>query len=111
METSRAAVAERPLTSRSRTTNRPLHKRVNGNTAAGRRVRDLYRAFLERMGNPADPISQANALNAAELAVAVEQQRLAAARGEPVDIDALVRLSNLADRATKRLGLDHKREP
>ena len=44
------------------------------------------------MGNPADPISQANALHAAELAVAVEQQRLTAARGEAVDIDALVRL-------------------
>jgi len=55
------------------------------------------------MGNPEDPISQASALNAAELAVAVEQVRLSAARGEVVDVDQLVRLSNLADRAAKRL--------
>jgi hypothetical protein len=55
------------------------------------------------MGNPTDAISQANALNAAELAVAVELARLSAARGEAVDVDQLVRLSNLADRAAKRL--------
>lgn len=36
-------------------------------------------------------------------------QRLAAAGGEPVDVDALVRLSALADRAAKRLALDNKR--
>ena len=57
------------------------------------------------MGDPADTIVQANVLNAAELVVAVEQARLAAARGEAVDIDALVRLSNLADRAVRRLGI------
>jgi hypothetical protein len=108
----RMAAAQRPLTSRSRTTNKPL-RRANGNTACGRRVRDLYRAFLQHMGNPSDPISQANALHAAELAVAVEQARLAAARGEACDVDALVRLSNLADRAVKRLGIDRndKRKP
>jgi hypothetical protein len=106
---SRAEAVAHPK-SRSLTTNRPLHKRLNGNTAAGRRVRDLYRAFIGSMGNPTDTLSQANALHAAELAVAVEQQRLAAARGEPVDLNALVRLSNLADRAVGRLHLDRKRE-
>ena len=99
----RADTADRPPASRSATTNKPL-RRVNGNTAAGRRVRDLYRAFLAAMSR-ADTIAQASALNAAELAVAVEQARLAAARGEAVDIDALVRLSNLADRAVRRLGI------
>ena len=104
MPSSRSTAVDPRRRFRSRTTNEPL-RRANGNTAAGRRVRDLYRAFLAVMGNPVDPISQASALNAAELAVAVEQQRLAAARGDALDIDALVRLSNLADRAVKRLGL------
>jgi hypothetical protein len=107
---SRTAPADRPLTSRSRITNKPL-RRANGNTAVGRRVRDLFNAFLERMGNPADAISQAAALNAAELTVALEQARLAAARGESVDVDQLVRLSNLVARAEKRLGIDRRREP
>ena len=69
-------------------------------------MRDLYRAFLAGISNPTDLIVQANALNAAELTCALEQLRLAAARGEAVDINALVRLSNLADRATRRLGID-----
>lgn len=101
---SRPSVVQRSSKSCSATTNKPL-RRANGNTANGRRVRDLYRAFLERMGDPAYTIVQANVLNAAELVVAVEQARLAAARGEAVDIDALVRLSNLADRAVRRLGI------
>ena len=99
-----------PTARRSRTTNKPL-TRANGNTAAGRRVRDLYRGFMRGIGNPADVIAQAHALHAAELLVAVEQTRLRAARGEPVDVDALVRLSNLADRAAKRLRLDQRHEP
>jgi hypothetical protein len=100
----RTVTETRPPRQRSAVTNRPL-RRVSGNTAAGRRLRDLYGAFLQHMSNPADTIAQANALNAAELTVAVEQARLAAARGEAVDIDALVRLSNLADRAVRRLRL------
>ena len=107
----RAASAGRPARCRSATTNRPLAGRTSQRTAAGRRVADLFRAFLAAMNNPVDPISQANALGAAELAVAVEQQRLRAARGDNVDVDALVRLSNLADRAAKRLNLSRRREP
>jgi hypothetical protein len=99
----RVTTSEQPAMCRSRTTNQPLRGRANGNTVVGRRVRDLYRAFLVRMGHPTDAISQASALNAAELAVAVELARLSAARGEAVDVDQLIRLSNLADRAAKRL--------
>jgi hypothetical protein len=101
-----AAAARRQVASnRSATTKDPLRVRADGNTVIGRRVRDLYRAFLQHMTNPADTIAQANALNAAELMVAVEQTRLAAARGEAADLDGLVRLSNLADRAVRRLGI------
>jgi hypothetical protein len=97
--------ADRPLTVRSRTTNKPLRGRVSGNSSAGRRVRDLYRGFMAGIGNPTDTITQARALHAAELCVAVEAQRLRACRGEDVNLDALVRLSNAADRAVRRLGL------
>jgi hypothetical protein len=55
-----------PKRQRSATTNGPM-RRTSGNTAAGRRVRDLYGAFLQHMTNPTDLIAQANALNAAEL--------------------------------------------
>jgi hypothetical protein len=103
--TARSPSADRPLTVRSRTTNKPLRGRVSGNTSAGRRVRDLYRGLMASIGNPTDTITQARALHAAELAVAVEAQRLRAARGEDVNLDALVRLSNAADRAVRRLGL------
>jgi hypothetical protein len=106
----RAAAVDRPSRTRSAMTNRPLHKRANGNSAIGRRVRDLYRAFMARLGNPADPISQARVLNAAELTVALEQQRLAAARGEPVDLTQLVKLSNLVARTLRALGLTIKVE-
>src|SRR4051812_27381942 len=101
-----------PATCRAATTNRPLRGRLSGNTSAGRRVRDLYLTFVERMGQPSDPLSQAACLHAAELAVAVEQQRLAAARGDAVDVDGLVRLSNLAARAVRALGIaDRKPAP
>jgi len=107
--TVRSPNADRPLTVRSRTTNKPLRGRVSGNTSAGRRVRDLYRGLMAGIGNPTDTIAQARALHAAELAVAVEAQRLRAARGEDVNLDALVRLSNAADRAVRRLGFARSR--
>lgn len=101
----RSPSVDRPLKVRSALTNKPLRGRVNGNTSAGRRVRDLYRGLMAAIGNPGDTIMQAKVLHAAELAVAVEAQRLRAARGEDVNLDALVRLSNAADRAVRRLGI------
>ena|ERR1035438_9966579 len=94
---------------RSATTNGPM-RRVSGNTAAGRRLRDLYHAFLQHMSNPADTIAQASALNAAELTVATENARaeLLAGRG---DVEQIVRLENLANRAVGRLGLRRTERP
>jgi hypothetical protein len=57
-------------TGKSRTTNNPL-RRANGNTAQGRRTRDLFRSYLSQLGNPADAATQAGVLAAAELMVAV----------------------------------------
>jgi hypothetical protein len=100
----RSTVVRRSKT-RSALSNGTLRGRLKGNSAAGRRVRDLYRAFLANMADNQNEIEQAHALNAAELMVALEQQRVAAARGDDVDVDQLVRLSNLVGRAVKRLRL------
>ena len=94
---------------RSATTNGPM-RRTSGNTAAGRRVRDLYNAFLQHMTNPTDTIAQANALNAAELTVAVENVRAKLLAGQG-DVEQIVRLENLANRAVRRLGLRRTEAP
>jgi hypothetical protein len=59
---------------RSAATNDPLIGRANGNTARGRRVRDLYRTLIGRLGD-ADVIAQAEVLEVAELIVACEDIR------------------------------------
>jgi hypothetical protein len=99
----RAAIAARPLTSRSATTNRPL-RRANGNTATGRRVRDLFRAYVTGAGNPDSDAFRAAALAAAELTVAAEAARAKLVAGEG-DLDQLIRLENLASRSVRRLGI------
>jgi hypothetical protein len=80
---------------RSRVTNSPA-KHVSGRTAVGRRVRDLYAALMESVGNPTDVLIAADVLRVAELRTAAEDLRarvLAGNGGDPAD---LVRLENLA---------------
>jgi hypothetical protein len=98
------AIERRPRGNRSAVTSDPVRHRVNGRTRAGRRIRDLYFGYLDRMGGPADPIAQSHALAAAELVAALADVRLAAANGS-ANLDAVIRLSNLANRAERRLGL------
>jgi hypothetical protein len=93
-----------PSRCRSRTTNAPVKSRHNLNSAPGRRVSDLYRAALAAMGNPIDAVSQANALAAAELKVAAENERAKLLAGAG-NADALVRVENLAARAERKLGI------
>jgi hypothetical protein len=88
----------------SKTTNRPLKGRVDRNTAKGRRVADLFHAYLNALGSPTDAIVQSNALTAAELKVAAEEARKALLDGNG-DAEQLVRLENLAHRAERRLGI------
>ena len=91
---------------RAKSTNDPLH-RANGNTSQGRRIRDLYEAYLEAMGNPTDPLPMANALAAAELKTAAEDARAAflAGDGAAEQLEQIIRLENLAGRAERRLGI------
>jgi hypothetical protein len=89
---------------RSRTTNNPLAVRASHRTAQGRRIRDLYQSYLRAMGNPTEAHLQADALTAAELRVAAENERAKVLAGHG-SADDLVRVENLADRAVRKLGL------
>jgi hypothetical protein len=90
---------------RSRTTTHPLAARTNGHSKQGKRVRDLYRAHLSRIGDPGEVLAQAACLAASELEVAVEDCRakVLADPGNADLADALVRLANLAHRAEHKL--------
>jgi hypothetical protein len=80
-----------------------MRARASGRTSGGRRVRDLYRAYLAGVSNP-DDACRAQVLAAAELMVAAENARAELLAGA-ADIEQIVRLENLANRAVKRLGL------
>jgi hypothetical protein len=98
---------EPPVTRRSRITNDPT-TRCNQATAAGRRLNDLIRGFLNEMGNPTSTVAQSAAISAAELVVAAEDARSKLLAGNG-DADQVVRLENLAHRAVRKLGLDKQR--
>jgi hypothetical protein len=103
----RATMVEPAPTRRSKTSNNPL-KRFNGNTRRGRRFSDLLRSYLRAMGNPVEANRQADALAAAELKCAAEDLRARLLAGPTValgDLEQIVRLENLADRAVRKLGL------
>lgn len=92
---------------RARRTNNPNHGGVSKNTAAGRRVADLLRAFLREMGDPCDVVLQANALRAAELTTAGEIARGKLLSGVG-DADQVVKLENMAARAVRALNIRNK---
>jgi hypothetical protein len=100
----RTAFETKPTTNRAALTNDPLRVRADGRTPQGRRIRDLYRGWHVAMGSPTDPTVQALILAAAELTVASEAARAALLAGAG-DVDQLVRLENLASRATRKLGI------
>jgi hypothetical protein len=83
--------------------------RINGNTATGRRIRDLYRSYLAGMAN-ADDACRAAVLAAAELVTAAEAARANLLAGQG-DVEQIVRLENLANRAVRRLGLRRTEAP
>jgi hypothetical protein len=108
-ERSLATVAK-PRTQRSQITNNPLRARTDRNTARGRRVADLYLAYMAALGSQAanNTLIQANVIAAAELRVACEDARTKVLEGGGGgDADQLVRLENLTHRAERKLGLDH----
>jgi hypothetical protein len=91
--------------SRSRVTNKPPANSPNRSAkATARRVRDLYEAYLARIGTgPHDPIVQSWALRGAELAVICEGLRAKALAGADIDINDLTRAASTLDRAERAL--------
>jgi hypothetical protein len=108
---SRALAAELPKRQRARRTNDPLAS-LDTNTARGRRVADLVRAYLRALGNPVDIELQAAVIAAAELQVLAEEARASALKqAGSCDLDRVVRVQGAADRAVRRLGIKHSVKP
>jgi hypothetical protein len=89
---------------RSRVTNDAVAN-ANQATAAGRRVADLYRAYINAMGNPVCALRQAEALAAAEHTQAAEAARVALRDGAGSTAE-VARCERLAARAVAKLGID-----
>jgi hypothetical protein len=78
---------------------------IETNTARGRRIADLVRAYLKALGNPTDIERQAAVIAAGELQVLAEEARAAALKSGSPDLDQVVRVQGAADRAVRRLGI------
>jgi hypothetical protein len=91
--------------SRSRVTNKPPANAPSRSAkATARRVRDLYNAYLERLGpNPHDPITEANAVRWAELTAICETLRAKALVGEDIDANDITRLESTAARVERAM--------
>jgi hypothetical protein len=94
-------MASRPLTSRSRVTNgKRSMAGVDGRSSSARRFRDLVESFSAELGGM-DCLSEAEKAlvrQAASLAMRAEQLQGAIVRGESVNPDELIRLTNTARR-------------
>ena len=93
-------------TNRSRVTNgSALLHGIDGRSASARRYRDLQISFADDLGGAAALTEADKSLvrQAAALTVKSEEMQGAIIRGEPVDDEQLVRLTNAASRALTAL--------
>lgn len=90
---------------RSAITSAPA-ARLDGRSAVGRRVKDLFRALMVRLNDPTDVVAQADIMALAELKAAAEVARARLLKGQNQDTNGLVRLENLVRRAEARVGLE-----
>jgi len=97
--------SKRTASYRSAVTTRPA-ARLDGNSAVGRRVRDLFSAIMKRLGDPVDPIIAADALAWSELKTAAEVARADLLEGKGRSSNECVRLENLTRRAAISVGLE-----
>jgi hypothetical protein len=89
---------------RSAITSAPA-ARLDGRSAVGRRVRDLFRGLMTRMDNPTDVIVVADILAWAELKAAAEVAR-ARLLEDGGSSNECVRIENLVRRAAASVGLE-----
>jgi len=107
----RSLGVELPSRQRAKRTNDPFAG-IDTNTARGRRVADLVRAYLRALGNPVEIERQAAVIACAELVVLAEEARTAAlAQDGYADLDRVIRMQGAADRAICRLGIKPSAEP
>jgi hypothetical protein len=111
-----ATIATRPATTRSQITNRPLRLRgLDGRSGSGRRRRDLIEAFAEALGGRQglSDVRMIDVRRAAELVAVAEEARAEALKqgGASVDLNTLVKLEGMADRATRKLGIKAPDKP
>jgi hypothetical protein len=100
-------VAEPLPTRRARTTNDPLSRNSRA-TARGRRIADVFRAYMQRMTDRSS-FAQTDALAAAELKVDAEDVRARRAAGT-ASIDEVVKAERLVRHAERKLGLDRPQQ-
>jgi hypothetical protein len=100
----RADAESRAAKLRSAVTNNP-RSRFDVNKPEGRRARDLFEAYMARLGNPTGADVVANIIKAAELKARAETVR------KDSDIDQIVRLENMVERAERKLGLPKPGQP
>jgi hypothetical protein len=82
------------------------NKRYDGRTALGRRIKELLRGYLARIGDAAsDPTVYADACRLCEVQAISEDRRAALIRHEPVDLAGLNRLENTRRRLAMALGV------
>jgi hypothetical protein len=103
---------KRSLTNRSRVTNGTrVLEGVDGRSPSARRFRDLLDSFAHDLGG-LEHLSEADrslVKQAASLTIRAEQLQVAIVRGEPVDPDELIRLTNTARRTLA--GIRRKEQP
>jgi len=107
----RAAIASRPPTVRSRSTNDHLFIfGLDGRTAEARRVRDLIAMMVDALGGKESATDEEKSL-AREAAFAIassERTQARILRGEQVDLKEASRLANIAARYRKDVRLRQK---
>src|SRR5438105_4510113 len=97
-----------PASSRAAATNRAT-SRWDGNSAQGRRCRDLFKSYFLQAGKPDEPAAQAAITALAEQVALAELARaecLAAGGLTKISLEMVIRAENLANRTLKRLKLD-----
>jgi hypothetical protein len=96
------------MTDRSSRGRRWLAARAPRSTIRGRRIRSLFRAYMAKLV-AGDPLHQARAMRAAELATAAEDMRAQLLAGDTSIEESLTRIENAARRAEQDLTRKPKR--
>jgi hypothetical protein len=101
MSANGSSVVQRPLTARSRVTNgKRTIEGIDGRSAGARRFRDLMESFASDLGGLRNLNEAERSLikQAASVTIRAEQLQAAIVRGDDVNPDELIRLSNTSRR-------------